>query len=285
MSEHPFLSRKLQQVPTIPFRTIGKRLAFIVLSLLTVFCATAFSAPLLIAVEDDAAPWSQHDGTGFANEVVLAAFEAAGVPVEFSVVPYSRCKDMALKGTSAACLSMAWLPEFSGKIVFADKPLFVCFADYFADIKKPMKAARQEDLPKGTLVGVVSGYEYPPAVYTLQKKGILVFEESESEELNLKKLAKGRLDFALLVYNEMKPAELLLARAGVTGQVKQAFRSGMNNSYIGFSTTHPQGMKALEKFNAGYRIISSNGTLDQIEKKWRVLAVTEATGVSGNIQK
>ena len=34
---------------------------------------------LEIAVEDDAAPWSQPDGTGYANDLVRAAFAAVGI--------------------------------------------------------------------------------------------------------------------------------------------------------------------------------------------------------------
>lgn len=257
-----------------------KRRICIALLLSQVVCGTAFSAPLLIAVEDDAAPWSQRDGTGFANDVVRAAFNATGVEVELSVVPYARCKDMAVKGKSAACLSMSWLPEFAGKIVFAEEPLFLCYADYFAGSKRPLHATQEDELPRGTVVGIVSGYEYPPSVYALKEKGIVVFEESESEELNLKKLSKGRIDAALVNYNETKPAELLLARAGVAGQVKQAFRSGVLRSFIGFSTKHPQGMKALEKFNEGHRIIVSNGARETIERKWQDLALKEVSSLT-----
>jgi polar amino acid transport system substrate-binding protein len=248
-------------------------------------CGTALSAPLIIAVEDNAAPWSQRDGTGFANDVVRAAFEAAGVEVELMVVPYARCKEMALQGKASACFSMSWLPEFAGKVTFAEKPLFNCYADYFTGSKKPLNATDEKSLPRGTVVGVVSGYEYPRSLYALKEKGIVVFEESESDELNLKKLAMGRIDTALVNYNETKPAELLLARAGVTGRVKRAFRSGTLGSYIGFSTKHPRGMEALKRFNRGHRIISANGTRRKIERKWRDLALKEVAGMAKKLQE
>jgi ABC-type amino acid transport substrate-binding protein len=258
------------------------RQTLIILFLSQVICTPVFAAPLLIAVEDDAAPWSHADGTGFANDIVRAAFKASGVEVELTVVPYSRCKYMALKGRAAACFSMSWLPEFAGKIVFAEKPLFLCYAEYFFNTKKPLKAKEEKNLPKGAVVGIVSGYEYPPAVYTLKDKGILILEESESEELNLKKLSLGRIDAALVNTNETKPAELLLAKSGTVGKVKLAFRSGSLASFIGFSMKHPEGMNALKQFNKGYKIISDNGTRGEIEKKWRDIALKEATNHSVN---
>jgi polar amino acid transport system substrate-binding protein len=205
--------------------------------------------------------------------------------VDLIVVPYARCKDMAIKGKAVACFTMSWLPEFAEKIVFAEKPLFLCYADYFTSSKRPLKATQEENIPKGTVVGIVSGYEYPPSVYVLKEKGILRFEESESEEMNLKKLSLGRIDAALVNYNEIKPAELLLAKAGVTGRVKRAFRSGTLRSFIGFSTKHPQGMWAKEKFNKGYRIINTTGVLSKIEKKWKNLALKEVAGVVGKTSK
>jgi polar amino acid transport system substrate-binding protein len=254
---------------------IFKKRLFSILLISHFVCGTALAAPLIIAVEDDAAPWSQHDGTGFANDVVRAAFKAAGVEVELMVVPYARCKMMALQGKAAACFSMSWLPEFAGKIIFAEKPLFNCYSDYFTGSERPLNVTGEKSLPKGTVVGVVRGYEYPHSVYELKKKGTVVFEESESDELNLKKLAMGRIDTALVNFNETKPAELLMARAGVTGQVKRAFRSGTLGSFIGFSMKYPQGAEALKSFNKGYRIISANGTRRKIELKWRDLALKE----------
>jgi len=257
----------------------------IVLIVSLVICSMAFSSPLLIAVEDEAEPWSYRDGTGFANDIVRASFEAVGVETELSVVPYIRCKDMAIKGKAAACFSMSWLPEFEGKIVFSEKPLFTCYADYFFNSKKPLKATKEKDLPNGTVVGVVSGYEYPPSVYALKDKGILKFEESASEELNLKKLAMGRIDLALVNHNEQKLTALLMAKAGVSGQVRHAFRSGTLKSFIGFSIKHPQGKWMWEKFNKGYRIISSNGVRHKIEQKWKELALKEIADLKGNSTK
>src|SRR5258706_291920 len=60
-----------------------------------------------IAVEDKADLWSRRDGTGYANDIVRAAFAAAGVEARLHVLPYARCKRIVSDATVVACLSMS----------------------------------------------------------------------------------------------------------------------------------------------------------------------------------
>lgn len=53
--------------------------------------------------------------------------------------------------------------------------------------------SRVAQLPRGTRVGVVLGYEYPREVCRLSRAGIIRFDYSASETINLRKLAVGRL--------------------------------------------------------------------------------------------
>ena len=230
--------------------------------------ASAQAQALVIAVEDGAGPWSLRDGTGYANDIVVAAFKAMGVDVQLRVVPYARCKRMAMNGDVAGCFSMSPAPEFEGVIDLSDRPLFSCDAGYFFNVNKPPTVTRQEDLPPRTVVGTVIGYEYPRAFETLVAKGLLVAESSPSEEINLMKLALGRIDLALLTYNDMKSVSSLIERAGVGGKVGATFRSGILDSHIGFSRKHPDGSRALRQFNTGHRLITSNGTLERIRRVW-----------------
>ena len=223
---------------------------------------------LLIAAEDDAAPWSRADGTGYANDVVTAAFKAAGVDVSLRVMPYARCKRMVTNGDIPGCLSMSPAAEFKGVIELSARPLFTCYAGYFYRAEKPLNLKRERDIPRGTVIGTVIGYEYPPSFEALRRSGAVVIEESPSEDLNLRKLALGRIDLALLTYNEVKTPDWLIEKAGVGGKVKVGFVSGVLNSYIGFNTKNPEGLKALTQFNAGYHLITINGTLRNIKRTW-----------------
>ena len=223
---------------------------------------------IVIAVEDAAAPWSLSDGTGYANDVVISAFKAVDVDVELRVVPYARCKHMAVNGEVLACFSTSPSSDFKGALTLSDQPLFTVKSAYFYNVNKPPRVKNQSSLPKGTTVGTVLGYEYPSSFENLKLKGVIVTDESPSEELNFRKLAAQRIDLALLNYNEMKTPMTVMKRAGVEGQVKEAFLAGIMNSYIGFSNKHPEGMKSLKEFNRGYALINSNGTLRRIKSDW-----------------
>jgi hypothetical protein len=221
-----------------------------------------------VAVEDQASPWSRPDGSGYANDLVVAAFKAVGVDVDLKVVPYARCKRMAINGEVAACFSTSPSNEFDGLLELSERPLFTVSSGYFYNVNKPPTVKRQENLQPKTIVGTVIGYEYPASFERLKQQGVITVEESPSEEINLKKLAAGRIDFAVLNYNEMKSPAMLIKRAGVTGQVKTTFLAGTMNSYIAFSTKHPQGRWAQDQFNKGFATISKNGTLRRIRQTW-----------------
>lgn len=223
---------------------------------------------LVILAEDDAAPWSFKDGTGCANDVVKAAFAAAKVDIDVQVMPYERAKQMVLKGNAVACFSMSWDSTYDGKVMFADKPLFTCQCDYLQRLANPLNAKSEAEIAGKIVVGTVVGYEYPPSVRRLQDKGVLVLEESPSEESNLKKLAAGRLDAILLNHNAIKSVHIKIHQAGVAGKVGVAFPCGPLESFIGFSQSHPRGAWARGQFNLGLQIILTNGTFERIEKNW-----------------
>ena len=64
-----------------------------------------------------------------------------------------------------------------------------------------MAIKREEDLARKIIVGTVVGYEYPPSFYRLRDRGLIEIEACPSEELNLKKLAAGRIDAALIKHD------------------------------------------------------------------------------------
>jgi ABC-type amino acid transport substrate-binding protein len=227
----------------------------------------ARAADLTIMVEDASEPFSRADGTGYANDIVRAAFRAVNIDVKLDVVPYARCKQSVEQGKTPACFSMSWIGEFRNRIQFSDEPIFEVYADVFRN--RHASGAMQDagQIPKGASVGIVNGYEYPGAIYGLAGRGVVL--ERETDELALLKMvARGRLAAAVVMTSPFADGPHRLAAAGVADSVAYAFRSGTMKSYIGFSLANPQGAWARQAFNAGYAIIKKNHVRDQIQEKW-----------------
>lgn len=229
---------------------------------------TAAAADLELLVEDDAAPWSQADGTGYTNDLVKAAFAAVGVPVKLTVVPYARCRSAVVSGNAAGCFNMAWDDEFKGAVTFADQPLYSNYADMFENRLRPLGAKSAAAVPKGKVIGVVNGYEYPDDVNAARRKGVATFKELRSEATALTMLSAHRIDGAVVMTNDIEPMMKKVVASGDRGDIVHAFRSGELKVYIGFSDRHADGPRARDKFNEGYRLIQADGTLERIRRKW-----------------
>ena len=237
-------------------------------ALLAVFTVPdAHSATLEIMVEDAAAPQSRKDGTGYANDIVKAAYHAQGIAVKLDVVPYTRCKASVVAGTVVACFSMSWEAQFLKTVVFSDQPLFTVHPEYFRRISTAPAIRSELDIPEGAVVGLVNGYEYPASLEHLRDRGI-IFQYANSEAINLRKLSAGRIDFAVLMLTNVKTAAVPMRDSGVN-DVVYAFQSHPIGAYVGFSRHSAQEEYARAQFNRGYAAITANGTLRAIVEKWK----------------
>jgi len=258
--------------PHVGYAVLGLALAWPVLAL-----AASEKAALELMVEDSAAPWSRADGSGFANDIVRAAYRAESVELRLTVVPYARCKRAVAAGRVAGCFNMSLDPVIEGKVVFSARPLFSTYAVYFVDPRRPLRAKSEAELGPGTVIGTVIGYEYPLATLRLRARGV-EFDEARSESINLKKLAAGRLDAAIVTLDQAKTAAFVLEEAGLSGKLVEAFRTPHFGAYLGFSTVHPQGEWARQRFDHGYAAIAGNGELARIARRWGLKPEASAAG-------
>jgi ABC-type amino acid transport substrate-binding protein len=245
----------------------------ICIALFAATSAAAAAAPaagkhVQIMVEDAASPWSNHAGEGYANDLVRAAFAAAGVDIDLIVVPYTRCKALVVQGGTVACFSMSAAAEFDKAVRFADKPLFSVTPKFYYNVKHKVAARSVAELGRGMRVGIVLGYEYPAFVANLARRGVVI-DTARSDVANLQKLAAGRIDLALVMTDEMRTDVIIKQQADVH-DIALAFQGAPMDSFIGFSTAHPDGEAQRQRFNAGFRSITENGTRQAIQAKWKV---------------
>ena len=229
------------------------------------------AADLTIMAEDAAEPFSRADGTGFANDVVKAAFQAVGVNVALDVVPYARCKKDVEDGKVPACFSMSWYQGVEKTVIFSKRPVFEVYADVFLSAKSLGRIVRLGDIGKGDVVGIVNEYEYPDAVSALRRGGT-TFQTAPNDGANLKMLARDRIDVAIVMTNDLVPRTQKAIDAGVAAQVRYAFRAGVEQSYVGFSRKHPRGETARAQFDSGYEKILADGTVSALRRKWTAKA-------------
>lgn len=221
-----------------------------------------------IMVEDAAFPWSKNDGTGYANDVVIAAFKAMAVDVHLKVVPYARCKYTVLSGRVVACFSMSWSPEFEGRIKLASLPIYTVSNSIYENINTPLPRPTDGfcDLPSGTIIGISRDYEYSAQATALKEKGV-VFESSRSDLLSLRKLASMRVSAALITSN-YSTKKIHNTEPNDTENVQFAFNCGTTTATIGFSLAHPDGRRALDIYDMGFQRLNSSGALTKIRKRW-----------------
>jgi len=228
-----------------------------------------------IAVEDAAAPWSQPDGRGYANDVVRAAFDAVGINAQMHVMPYARCKALAVRGDYVACVTMSPAPELVKTIQFSKDPLFTYSCVFFENPNKPV-GKRIDDIPRGTVVATVLGYEYPPEVLAhLAARGV-VLEPAPTEEINLRKLASGRVALVIVNRDDVKSADRVAMQAGVAAKVRPAFSYGSLPGYIGFSLANPRGRALAQRFDRGMAKIIASGERERIKKSWIARGATSS---------
>lgn len=174
--------------------------------------AQGVPAPIRASVSESyaepLAKWSKDESKlegGLVKDLVDAVGRQAGRPVSYVPLPRSRISlEVAAGRIDLRCyLSKEWVPkpelyEWSG-ILFVEKNVLVG--------KKSSPAPKAEgsgdgvsrafEKIKGKKVGSVLGYAYP-RLESIKASGDLEMEDASSEEANLDKLARGRIDFAII---------------------------------------------------------------------------------------
>jgi hypothetical protein len=224
---------------------------------------------IVIGAEDDAAPWSYADGSGYANDVVRQAFERAGWTTELKVLPYARCKALVLSGDIAACFSMSRTPELDVRLLFSRQPLFQAQNLLYAAAGSPLAGCDPAKWAARPRVGVVRGYEYRPAVDALFANGLAVADAGDSEVSALRKVKAGHVDAALVTLDPVKRLDFVAALADVAPDFKVVCDFGGQPAYIAFSRTHPQGAEAAAAFDAGMQALQRHGAIAATQQAWR----------------
>jgi polar amino acid transport system substrate-binding protein len=202
------------------------------------------------------------EARGFTVDLVEAAFAAVGVTARFVPLPYARCNLETKRGNLLGCFNTARSGIVEADFLWHKKPMF------FAKVQIYSRSGAQRNLSISDLAGkrvaVTNGYEYGDVFDSSTQ---VIRDVSPNDLSSLRKLALGRVDYAM-VYDRVG-SMLLKQHAGeFVGRIGPASDLEKLPLYIAFSQTFPDSKRFIDLFDRGFDIISQNGRLRDIEKKW-----------------
>ncbi|MAD43729.1 MAG: ABC transporter substrate-binding protein [Oceanospirillaceae bacterium] len=224
------------------------------------FCVQLHAETLDIAAEDAWPPFSDSNGEGYSRQLAEAAFSLSGISLNIHTVPYARALSMTRAGTVDACWNVTRQPSTEVDFIFGEIPLFQAAASYFYKKGKARGFHKPEEIPDGTRVAVINGYEYGEEFEHNKKRFNLVEVSKQSQMLAL--LMNERVDVAILfdhVFDYIMASEYL---------DKNVFEKGYTNHisdiYIAFSRRKPDAEHYAKMLDAGLLQLKDSGEYERI---------------------
>ncbi|XZG70712.1 substrate-binding periplasmic protein [Chitinibacteraceae bacterium HSL-7] len=228
----------------------------------------ASAETITLNAEDDWAPYSYVSEAdrqviqGFAPEVIRAALATQDIEVRFNPVPFSRCLHETLGGKALGCFDIEINSDNAAQYHFHHTPLFLEGLSIFA-AKPSTRRLGVADL-REQRVGATRGYTYPPEILN---DAAIVKDVSPSDEVQLKKLLAGRIDYALI---NTTPARLMLkAHPEWAGRIHDVGLVNEAKFYVGFSRRHPDGARMAQALERGLLAIHANGSYARLKRAFQ----------------
>lgn len=197
------------------------------------------------------------EGYGFFTEIVSAAFNEAGIDIEYEFYPWVRGEEYVKHGDGYATFPYLVTEERKQSFDFSD-PIFRTTQRFFyvkSSITSEVTWERYEDL-KPYKIGGTLGYWYQPV---FEAAGLKV-DYCAKEELGIQKLYYGRFELfaadeasAWEIINKLYPDE-----TGTFGMVEQVMK--VDDLRLMVSRVYPDAASITAQFNAALQRIKENGT-------------------------
>ncbi|MCB6183091.1 transporter substrate-binding domain-containing protein [Leeia sp. TBRC 13508] len=228
---------------------------------------------LRVIAEDDWFPYSAEikgKPSGLSVDLVKAAYNAVGTPINMITLPYARCMKLLEAGKEPVCFDTSKDSATLPKYLFSDEPLYIARIAIYA--KTGRFSAQNIGLSDliGRKIGLTNGYTYGDAV---EQSTSMLKDYSNSDLHSLRKLAIGRVDY-VLAYDQVATYLINMHKEELAGKIKPVGLALEVPIYVTFSATHLKGRFAKDMFDQGFALIKRNGTYSQIMQKWQAATPT-----------
>lgn len=248
------------------FSMVGLIQVFCSILMLAALATSAHAETITLVSEDNWYPYAAFkDGkiSGFAVDVIEAAYAKVGIKVEFISAPYSRCLMLVKTGRALGCFDSLNDVTLAPDFLFHHEPLFKAVIGIYATNPAQAKPVYPVNL-RGRRVGFTHEYTYGDEI---EKDKKILREVAPSDLSNLRKLLLGRSDFSL-VYTRIVDYLEGAYPAEFKGKIHQVGIAVEDKLYVSFSKSWPDAKRYAKLLDQGLIAIREDGTYQQLEKKW-----------------
>ncbi len=198
---------------------------------------------------------------GIASRITTAAFELSGIQVQYGFFLWKRAYDQAKVGRWDGSIGWSKNKEREQHFYISD-PIFKFDYVFFHLRSFDFDWQTLDDLADISVGGTLS-YNYGDAVHHAEANGTLKLHRVAKDELNFRKLIKGKIDLFLqdrLVGYSMLREEF----ADFAQQVTHHPRPVVTHfGHLLLSKKLPENQQRLQLFNKGLRQLRQSGQIDQ----------------------
>lgn len=173
-----------------------KTLRSVILLYLLIWLQSASAEETIRITTGEFAPWTSAtlNHNGFTNHIISEAFKLEGYDVEYKFFPWVRAFESAKSGERFHATSYWYPSDERAKDFHYSDPIQTDATVFFHLKDNPPPEWETLDDLKGRRFGATTGFTYTSEFWDAAKSKRLDIQEANSEELNFKKLLKGRID-------------------------------------------------------------------------------------------
>lgn len=220
--------------------------------------------PVQIAAENNWPPFSDENGKGLSTQLVRAAFALSGYRIETIAVPYARAMRDTAKGKVEACWNVTRQSNTARDYLLHQQPLFQAPSSfYFQGVAKNYRSVAE--IPDGTVVGVILGYEYGD-LYEQHKKRFNLVEVSTHPQL-IVLLQQNKVDMAIFFDDVL---DYYLAQRDFTGvKLQKGQLNHLSDIFVAFSRARPRSAELAKALDAGLLELQRTGDYQRMLNKFK----------------
>ena len=189
------------------------------------------NAVIKLGVENSWPPYSDSSGNGISKDTVEKAFNAMGVDVQFSVLPYARALKMTKLGTLDGAFNVTKQASTIKKYNFHQEPILLAKASFYYPANSVLNYKSIDDVPRGTSIALIIDYEYSDKYQRNMDKFDEVRVSKQKQIIQL--LIKDRVDMAIM-FDEVADYTLDKMQLSNTA-IKKGATNHVSEIYVAFS--------------------------------------------------